>query len=666
MWTRASCFRSILCTLRTLTLSVLVTNSFVAFADPVLGPLFADHMVLQRDRPIRINGTADPGETIAVNLDGRQVGTRADARGRWEAVLPAVPAGGPFTLTIEGKKTIAVHDVLFGEVWVASGQSNMTYSLTSSAGAGSELPQADLPEVRLFEVPLNSKLVPQSFVRGTWLRCTPINAKDFSPVGYYFARDLSRRLHVPVGIIESAWPGSRGEEWTSLQTLSSKPELRPFVEHWHQVPASVKSFAAEGTTFDLEFDSFELLPKEAEAHPVSFSNFDKRSADTLQGGFWETSGPGYLSLTNPGFAQTQYAARFAGAIDLEQSPSLRATLPGSRQGQPAGYDLSGYKGIQFRVRGRGCFSTHLEEPATSDGDYYKARPVCAQDDWQLVTQLFSNYGQAGWGVVSSLNLTETQAFAIDAEAGDQHDAENPPAGLYNGMILPITGYPIRGALWYQGEGNSGRAHRYRTLLPALIGDRRAAWHEGDFPFLIVQLPNFGKPTLNAEDADWAKLREVQAIVAKTVPASGLVVTIDLGEAGNLHPPRKAEVGRRLALLALANVYDIPIEFSGPVLRDIRREGAAMRLGFYHAAGLTAQSGGTVKGFALAGPDQKFFPASATIVGTDVFVSSPSVPYPLAVRYAWAANPICNLINGTGLPAGPFRSDDWPATTGKDK
>lgn len=647
---------------------VLILAAFLgacvpANANPAMDAIFTDHMVLQREKPLNISGTAQPGEAISVTIAEQTASTHAGNDGRWNVVLKPMTAGGPFNLVVTGNQTIVLHDVLVGEVWIASGQSNMDYPLSRSQGGAVAMSHADLPLVRLFKVPKNSTLDRRDSIDAVWTISNTPNAREFSAVGFYFARAVSRKLNVPVGIIQTAWSGSVAEEWTSYGTLARTPELQPIVDRWTKAPAA-EGFVKNGETFQVDFDSFELVPATEGTAPVSFANFDGQLAQTLGGGFWSASSSGNLEVIRPGAQGSANALRFAGKMTIMGLPSLRAEAPGPVDADAGGYDLSAYAGIRFQVRGNGCFHTHLEDPATTDGDNYSSSRVCATPDWKTVMVLFKDFKQAGWGVAHPLRLDHLRAWVINQEV-TQHDVGGrPPAGLYNGMLAPLAHYTVRGALWYQGEGNAGRANQYRTLLPALIHDWHSLWND-EFPFLIVQLPNLGTATLNAEDGDWPELREAQAVVSKQVAKAGLAVTIDLGEAGNLHPPRKAEVGDRLSLIALAKVYGQELEYSGPVLEHSRFEGAEAHLEFSHAAGLGPRDGGVLQGFAIAGADRKFYPAAAKISGTTVIVSNPQVPNPAAVRYAWAGNPICNLTNGAGLPAGPFRTDDWADTT-KDK
>jgi sialate O-acetylesterase len=327
-------------------------------------------------------------------------------------------------------------------------------------------------------------------------------------------------------------------------------------------------------------------------------------------------------------------------------------------GAPA--DLSSFAGIRFWVRGNGSFVFHTLQPSISDWDNYGTGILKTTPEWKETTIWFKDLKQDGWGVTEKLTLDQILGFSISIMT-DLPDPPRPPSGLYKGMISPLTEYRIRGALWYQGESNTQRAFQYRSLLPALIRGWRAGWKEGDFPFLIVQLPNQGH---SAEFADswWAELREAQLFTAKTVPNTGLAVTIDVGESANLHPPRKREIGERLARWALATTYGKKLAYSGPLYESMRVEGKEIRIHFQHAGSGLETKGETLQGFTIASADKRFHRATARIDGASIVVSSLDVEAPVAVRYAWADSPECNLFNKEGLPASPFRTDDWPGAT----
>lgn len=648
-----------------LLVSVLLLHPMTARAEPRLPYLFTDHMVLQQGMNISVWGWADSEEHIAVILGANTRETVASADGRWSVSLPAMHAGGPFTLTVRGKKTLLVKDVLLGEVWIASGQSNMTYALSGAAGAAEEIPAARYPQMRFFTVPKKIALTPQeNTLPAAWEICTPDTAKIFSAVAYFFGRDLHKSLGVPIGIILSSWPGTAAEEWTDPDSLRREPVLKPIVQRWEGEPAGVKAFAAEPAEISLEFDDFELLPAAGSAGtPTLFSNFDDGASRTETGGVWTYNWPDSdgttFELATPGREGSGYAARVAGKLDGASSSSLHATF--KSDGSPA--DLSGFMGIRFWVRGRGAVQFQMLQPTISDWDNYSAEVIRATPEWQEVTIWFKDLGQAGWGVVEPFTANALTGFLLNIMAPIEN-AERPPSGLYDGMVAPLEKYRVRGAIWYQGESNTWRAEQYRTLLPSMIQGWRKGFGEPDFPFLIVQLPNLGtSPELG--DSIWAELRDAQLWTAKTVPNTGIAVTIDVGDSKNLHPPRKAEIGERLALWALGTTYERKIVYSGPIYDSMEISGNEVHIRFRYAGDGLEMHGDVLKGFSIAGVDKKFHWADARIEGSEAVVSSKEVSVPAAVRYAWANSPNCNLYNKNGLPASPFRTDDWPgASAGK--
>ena len=637
-----------------------------ANAEPVLPHLFSDHMVLQRDSDIRVWGWADPGEKISANLGGNTKVTSADGQGHWKLDLPAMKAGGPFVLRVQGKKTVELKDVMIGEVWVASGQSNMTFALSGATGATEEIPKADYEEIRFFTVPQKISLAPQTDTSPSeWLVCTPETAKAFSAVSYFFARDLYRALGVPVGVILSARPGTAAEEWTDPEALRRESALQSILKAWDDAPATVKSQAARPMDFSLEFDDFELLPQPGDGSlPMRISDFDDGSSRVSTGGEWTYSwkdSPGAaFELVAPGRGGKGYAARVSGTLDEVSSSRLQANFHVDLS--PA--DMSRYSGIRFWVRGNGQFQLEILQPTISDWDNYAAEIVHGTSEWKQVTILFKDVKQAGWGVSMPLTLESLTGFQL-VNMTAAGDPDRPPSGLFHGMILPLQEYRIRGVLWYQGEGNTWRAYQYRKLLPALIAGWRRGWGEGDFPFLIVQLANHGSsPELG--DSIWAELREAQFLTARTVPNTGLAVSIDVGDPKNLHPPRKEEVGHRLALWALGTTYGQKIVYSGPLYDSMKIVGENVQIHFRHTGSGLEAGGGRLKGFAIAGSDHVFHWAEARIDSDTIVISSPDVKAPVAVRYAWASSPDCNLYNKEGLPASPFRTDDWPGQSADKK
>lgn len=640
----------------------MTCGSGVLRADPMLPHLFSDHMVLQRDTDIRVWGWANAGEGIAVTLAQTTRETVAAADGTWEVALPPMPAGGPYVLTVRGRNAVEIKDVMIGEVWVASGQSNMTFPLSGAATSAEALATANRPDVRLFTVPGRVSLTPQSDTRpASWQVCTPESAKEFSAVAYFFAVRLEESLDVPVGIIESAWPGSAGEEWTDTKSLRPSAITEPILKRWDSSAADVQAFAREPAPVDLEFDDFELLPAIVNsAKPVVLSDFDNRLTSTSTGGVWTYSwkeAPQTLfSVVSQGHGGSGYAVRVTGRIAELDDPRLEASLKPENKTA----DLSEYAGVRFWARGNGEFRLQALQPTITDTDNYESATFRATPEWKPVTVWFKDLKQEGWGVVEPLTLNTLTGFSL-LTMPEVGSPDRPPAGLYEGMIVPIEPYRIRGVIWYQGEGNGWRGYQYRWILPALIRTWRSAWDEGNFPFLIVQLPNYGtSPELG--NSLWAEVREAQFLANKTEPNTGLVVTIDVGDPNNLHPLNKQPVGERLALWALGTTYGQKIVYSGPLFQSMKVEGSQVRIGFRLFASQLVARGDVLKGFSIAGPDRKFHWADAHIDGDTVTVSSSDVPNPVAVRYDWANSPDGNLYNAQGLPASPFRTDDWPGET----
>ncbi len=492
--------------------------SFAAFGAVSVPNIIGDHMVLQEGKTVPIWGKASPGEAVSVTFNGKTVKATADAQGKWMAKLGKLKTGGPFEMTIAGKdNTLKLTDILVGEVWVGSGQSNMQWCVKDSKNAQEEIAAAKYPDIRLFYVERTVAGEPQDNCNGKWEACTPESVPGFSAVLYFFGRDLHAALKCPVGLIHTSWGGTPAESWTSRATLEADPDLKPMVD-----------------------DSDKLLAE----YPKAKAAYDIAMAD------WQKAA----------------------------------------------------------------------DKAKADGQPEPKKP--------------------------------------DAPRGPDHPWR--PSGLFNAMIAPLIPYAIEGSIWYQGESNAGRAYQYRKLFPAMIEDWRKAWGEGPFSFYFVQLANFTDVLPEPAESDWAELREAQTMTLK-LKNTGMAVIIDIGEAKDIHPKNKQDVGKRLALNALAKDYKKNVVFSGPMYKSMKIKGGKIEIGFTSADGLVAK-GGALKGFAIAGSDKKFVWANAEIKGNKVVVSSDQVAKPVAVRYAWANNPECNLYNGAGLPASPFRTDDWPGVT----
>ena len=629
----------------TLCSAILLVAALPLFADPRLPALFGDHMVFQRGRALPVWGLADAGEEITVDLNGTVRQTRAGPDGRFRVDLPAQAAGGPFTLTVAGKSTLHVRDVLVGEVWVASGQSNMTLSLARASRA--DAAAASHPQIRLFTVPRATSLAAVEEIAASWQPCTPETAGPFSAVAYYFGRRLHEELRVPVGLVHTSWPGSLGEEWTPLAALEGDPRLTPIVAGWRQRAGEWIGGEESPLRVDLRLRAIELIAA-GRSRPRRLTPASAEAGGTRWHFTWESAPQ--MSFEWQGGPEP--TARLHG--ELRARDSARLSLGIEEDGSPA--DITGFDAVRLRVSGEGSFQLHTIQPSIGDGDDYGSDVIAATSEEREVTAPIASLKQAGWGRQRPFSPDAVSALVVEALLGE--NGARPPGGLYNAMVAPLVPYAIEGAIWYQGEGNAGRARQYRALLPTLIRSWRAAWGQGDFPFLIVQLPNYRSRSADPQESAWAELREAQAM-ALGIPNTGLAVTLDVGEAEDVHPANKRPVGERLALWALGTVYGRPGEYSGPLFEAMEVEAAAARLRFRHTGtGLAATDHRPLRGFAIAGADRRFVWARAEIQGDTVVVHHPDVSRPVAVRYAWADNPDGNLGNREGLPAAPFRTDDW--------
>jgi sialate O-acetylesterase len=458
-----------------------------------LPAIFSSHMVLQQGLSDRVWGQADPDEEVTVEIAGQKKTAKADADGKWSVTLDPLPVGGPHTLSVKGRNEIKLDDVLVGEVWICSGQSNMQWDVQLANDPDLESLSANYPNIRLISVPQVGTQEPQFTFNGRWDVCTPETVKDFSAVGYFFGRQLHQTLGVPVGLIDDAWGGSACEAWIRRDILAADERYKPLLARWEEI--------------------------------------EKRY------------------------------------------PDEKAALEG-----------------QMRGNGR-------------------------------------------------------------------------PANIYNGVLKPTIGYGIRGAIWYQGETNAGRAYQYRELFPLMISSWRQEWGIGDFPFYWVQLADFRGEKSDPSESDWAELREAQTMTMR-LPNTGEAVIIDLGEDQDIHPRNKQDVAKRLARWALARDYGVNVPYHSPQYKSMEKSDGKIVLTFdFATSGLKTFDVRQVRGFAIAGEDKKFVWAEAKIVGPDrIEVWSDAVKEPVAVRYAWADNPVCNVYSQNGLPLTPFRTDDWPGVT----
>ncbi len=662
--------------------SVLLFAVRLAVADdsptkPFLHPLFTDHMVLQRGVSAPIWGWTKPGAQVTVSISGTSASATAGTDGKWMAKLGLLSAGGPFELTVAGPETVKLSDVLVGDVWICSGQSNMEMGIAQVKDAAKEIEDADDPQIRLFTVPKNVSNKPLAMFGPThdgkpawqegmtkWLVCSPKNVMvgawgGFSAAGYFFGRDLQHELKVPIGLIHTSWGGTVAEAWTSGEALETMLDFKPAVQQLRaeSTPATTAQRPAQYAT-RMEQWYRKNDPGSAGGEVWAGASFNDTDWKTMKlPTHWEEAGlPDYdgvvwfrKEIDVPANWVGHDLALHLGPIDDRDTTFFDGVKVGGLDlyNLPRNYSIpsklfhAGKNTIAVRVLDTGGAGGIWGQP----GDM-KIEPAGQSD------RAVSLAGE--WRYRDSLPLNKAATPPPSPAAAGANP--NVPTVLYNAMIEPLVPYAIKGAIWYQGESNAGRAVQYRTLLPTMIRDWRNRFGVGEFPFLIVQLASFQDSKPQPAESSWAELREAQSLAAKAAGHSATASAIDIGEARDIHPKNKQEVGRRLALAARAVAYGEDVEYEGPTFKSMDVQGSRAILHFDHVGGGLEVKGSELKGFAIAGPDGKFIWGEATIDGDTVVVSSPKIDHPTAVRYAWADNPVANLYNKAGLPANPFRTD----------
>lgn len=628
--------------------------------------IFCDQMVLQANKPISIWGTATPKSKVYVTLRTQQVKAVADKNGQWMATLQAEKYGLGDSLIIKTKEEKLVYnDVLVGEVWLASGQSNMEMPLVSNwahmDNVEEEVANANYPDIRFFTVEKALSFTPiDSIFTSGWLACDSINVKNFSATAYFFARKLHKELNVPIGIIHSSWGGTVAEAWTSEEALLQLDDFAETAERINQLNISRDSarikysidsarLMAEIRSNDVGYNGetevfAQLAVDESDWMPI---DLPKMWEETQLGVF---DGSGWFRKTvelSKEMANSELTLCFGAVDDWDE-----AWVNGVKVGAEHQWGvLRAYPIPEGVVKpGKNVLTIRVYDFGGGGGFMNEAK------DYQLKSSTGKNIPIAkGWRVKKGFDFKDITTKPVSVSDPNQ------PTVLYNAMINPLLPYTIKGAIWYQGESNSGRAHQYRSLFKTMITDWRKHFNQGDFPFYFVQLASFLPRNSEPVEDAWAELREAQTM-ALELPNTGMAVTIDIGDALDIHPGNKQDVGKRLALNALAKTYEKKMGYMGPLYKSYEVNENTIELTFDFDNGLTTQDGEDLKGFTIAGADSVFVWANATIDGNKIVVSGSSVKEPIAVRYAWASNPACNLTNETGLPASPFRTDDWPGIT----
>lgn len=645
--------------------------SGVTRAEVRLPRLISDHMVLQRDRKIVIWGWAAPGEPLRIDFHGKRTTARADRDGRWAAALGPFPAGGPYDMAITGRNKLMLRDLLIGDVWLASGQSNMQFPIKGSAqrwqaevfDADKELAAAHFEQIRLFMVEHKTAFAPQQDLVSDagWRPVTPQTVGDFSAVAYFFGRDLQQRYHVPIGLIDSTWGGTVAEAWVSEASLRAFPEFREAIDTVNQ---------ANGAGAEIERykqDKKEWYASHATEDRGRVDGKDLWAEASFDVSTWPTVNVPQMKAQEAlkGFdgvvwfrKDIDIPAREAGkSLSVHLGTNAGATDTTYFNGEQIGDTQGWSKPRDYQVPGNLVKSGRnvIVIRMTGSNGYVGMFDADGAEKMQVELEKTAIPVAGRWSYQPGPDLAALPAPSPSAKLST---SPNNPTLLFNGMVSPLTPFRLKGVIWYQGESNADdhRAAQYRTLFPALIQDWRARWGY-PLPFLFVQLAGYGHNKPEPADYSWADLREAQGM-ALSLPATGMATAVDLGDENDIHPRDKQDVAQRLALTAAKVAYSEDITYSGPTYQSMQVEGHEIRVRFSQLGSglLIKDKYGYVRGFEIAAADSKFVWARARQDGQDILVFNEQVRQPVAVRYDWSNTPDGNVYNKEGLPALPFRTD----------
>lgn len=619
--------------------------------------LFSDGMVLQRNKAIPVWGWADANEKVEVHFNKQTKTITADASGKWMVKLDSEKAGGPFELTITGKNKIVIKDVLVGEVWICSGQSNMEFQMYKTMNSEKEIADSDYPMIRHFGVAQDLSGSPKEDLKeGKWAVSNKENVKDFTAVGFFFAKKLYAELKIPIGIINTSWGGTCVETWTSREAFEKSDDFKAMIA---EVPS---------VNMDAIFETYKrsLLDniKKVQGFEVTAANENQFK----ELGFNDTNWP---EIKVPSLWENQQIGNIDGVVWMRKTIVLSAE---QAQKEAVLYlskvddeDVTYVNGVQVGTN-------NIWEAKR----IYKIPVGVLKEGSNVIAVRIADYTGGGgiYGDPADLKI-DFKDSNVPLEGLWKFNVVNVkisvspnsyPSLLYNAMVNPLIPYAFQGVLWYQGEANVWRAKQYKKAFPLMITDWRAKWDQGNFPFYFVQLSTFNEFNGNSKvGSRWAELREAQTQTLQ-LPNTGMAVTTDIGNAKDIHPTNKQDVGKRLAAIALNNVYGKKRVYSGPMYKSIEIKGSQIILTFDNTgSGLSSSDNGeNLKGFEIAGADKVFYSAKAIIKNNTVIVSSEKVPNPVAVHYGWADDDTdINLFNKEKFPASPFRTDDWDMITANE-
>jgi sialate O-acetylesterase len=642
-------------------ITMMLSSLIFASSMLQLPSFFSDHMVLQRGKPINVFGYDAPNSLVTVALGNKTAKGMSDEKGYFKVVLPPQKAGGPYELSVAGTGIKTIRDVLVGEVWICSGQSNMEWTVNNTKDFELSKTETD-PNIRMFTVVKNASDKLETDVLGSWVPSSPNTVGNFSGVGFAFAQRLFRELKVPIGMIHTSWGGTPAEAWTSDEMLGSNPITKPIFDR----------AAAGRKTMEDGMPAYQKGMKEWQTKVLpDFLNGGKKewASPDLDDSDWKVVDMPY-----------QFPADFDGTVWVRFNIDLTNDAK-----EDSLLDLGAIDDVdQAYVNGVLVGTTDFTVPNfyLFPRKYTVPKSLLHKGKNIVAIRIYDAGGGGGFSALANVSGSLIKSVKVKVEStqvGPDPRVANPPpaapmgqrdpnfpSSLYKGMLYPLAPYTIQGAIWYQGESNAGRAVQYRTLLANMITDWRNLFKQGEFSFYIVQLANFQKPSETQFDSGWAELCDAQDFVGQTLKNCGTATINDIGEADDIHPRNKRDVGERLARIALFKNYKKKIEWQGPRLEKATFTGGMATLKMSHANGLRTKDGMSPHSFAIAGADNKWVWANAVIQGKTIVLSHPSVPNPVSVRYAWQDNPQVNLINSDGLPAMPFRTDTLPLWTEKNR
>ncbi len=645
-----------------------------------LPSVISDGMVLQRDTEVVLWGKASPKQSVKIVTNwGIRKRVKTDENGKWQLKIKTGPAGGPYEVAFQTSDTsVIIKNVLLGEVWICSGQSNMEMPMAgwppndTIMHSAQEIAGADYPQIRLFTVPRKTAIEPLDNCIGSWSECSPESVAGFSATAYLFGKNIYQKLGVPVGLIHTSWGGTPAEAWTSKEFLNDFPAYKTITDSFQVAKVQYQQLMDWMKTLD------KIILKSGD--DSFYSKIDLKGQEFIAPGFDDSNWP-VMSL--PAFWEQNALPEFDGIVWFRKT----FEIPASMSGKEMILHLGPIDDMDITYLNGGKIGDVLRPGFWKESrDYVIPADKVKAGKNTLAVCVIDNMGGGGLygpeditltikGTRKSMNLSGEWKYMPVAEIiGSElyyYSTEKPytsrpvisipvgqntPSVLFNGMINPLVPYTIKGAIWYQGEANVGKGYEYRKLFPAMINSWRSAWDQGDFPFYYVQIApwEYGDEPRSAA----AEVREAQ-LMTLAVPHTGMAVVMDIGNPKNIHPCNKEDVGKRLSLWALAKDYGYDtITYSGPLYDTIRIDGNKVIVLFEHVDGGLVARGGDLTYFELAGEDQAYYPAEARIVDETVVVTSPKVPAPVAVRYGWSATAEPNLFNAAGLPASPFRSDNW--------